>query len=95
MKIEKNIRDEKSRQIEYSVQCLLPRLNQPCKGSLVNMQLKQVALGITQRLNSIFGSNAKDHHSMIFSGKKIRRGISSLHSLHGQNCQKSCFYILT
>ena len=50
MKIEKNIRDKKSRQIEYSVQCLLPRLNQPCKGSLVNMQLKQVALGITQRL---------------------------------------------
>ena len=41
---------ENSRQIEYSVQCLLPRLNQPCKGSLVNMQLKQVALGITQRL---------------------------------------------
>ena len=52
MKIEKNMMDKnnESREIEYSVQCLLPRLNQPCKGSLVNMQLKQVALGITQRL---------------------------------------------
>ena len=72
MKIEKNIRDKKSRQIEYSVQCLLPRLNQPCKGSLVNMQLKQVALGITQRLKSIFGSNTKDHHSMLIDEVKYQ-----------------------
>ena len=84
MKIEKN-RHKKSRQIEYSVQCLLPRLNQPCKGSLVNMQLKQVALGITQRLKSIFESNTKNHHSMNFeksnfSGKKIRKRLISLQS---------------
>ena len=81
-----------------SVQCLLPRLNQPCKGSLVNMQLKQVALGITQRLKSIFGSNTKDHHSMNFEKVKFfgqENKKRSVYTVSTAKIAKKVAYILT